>query len=153
MILGLHFIGATVDIAIWSTIEPGLAITAGSLACLRPLVQITASKLGISAFRTPHAEYTRTPVRSAGRKGPKISGPFSLVSFGDDGKVKPSSQEYSLEVGKNVEGHETTRGVQTDENDSQEELNARNFDAEIAYPPRPYAKSESLGGFGRYVHK
>ncbi|KAF4545567.1 hypothetical protein BFW01_g7012 [Lasiodiplodia theobromae] len=39
------FLWATIDIAIWSTIEEGLAITAGSLACLRPLFRICSAKL------------------------------------------------------------------------------------------------------------
>ncbi|KAF1947356.1 hypothetical protein EJ02DRAFT_140905 [Clathrospora elynae] len=42
------FLWATTDIAIWSTIEMGLAITAGSLATLRPLFFIVMSKLGIT---------------------------------------------------------------------------------------------------------
>jgi hypothetical protein len=41
-------IGATVDIAIWSTAEGGLAITAGSLATLRPLLRLIGRKLGIT---------------------------------------------------------------------------------------------------------
>lgn len=39
------FLYATVNIAIWSTIECGLAITAGSLATLRPLFRVIGSKL------------------------------------------------------------------------------------------------------------
>jgi hypothetical protein len=40
------FLWATLDIAIWSDVEQGLAITAGSLATLRPLYRKLASKLG-----------------------------------------------------------------------------------------------------------
>jgi len=39
---------ATVDIAIWSTVEQGLAITAGSLATTRPLLRAISQKLGLS---------------------------------------------------------------------------------------------------------
>ncbi|KAF2123136.1 hypothetical protein BDV96DRAFT_481277 [Lophiotrema nucula] len=46
------FLWATLDIAIWSTIEQGLAITAGSLATLRPLMQIVTHKLGLSTTRS-----------------------------------------------------------------------------------------------------
>ncbi|CAG7565002.1 unnamed protein product [Fusarium equiseti] len=42
------FLWATVDIAIWSTAEGGLAITAGSLATLRPLLRLIGRKLGIT---------------------------------------------------------------------------------------------------------
>ncbi|KAI1871914.1 hypothetical protein JX265_005900 [Neoarthrinium moseri] len=40
------FLWATVDIAIWSTTEQGLAITAGSLATLQPLAKRTAQRFG-----------------------------------------------------------------------------------------------------------
>ncbi|KAI1298368.1 hypothetical protein F5Y03DRAFT_270258 [Xylaria venustula] len=46
------FLWATLDIAIWSLSEGGLAITAASLATLRPLVRIWGEKLGISTTRT-----------------------------------------------------------------------------------------------------
>ncbi|KAK1908997.1 hypothetical protein P3342_011074 [Pyrenophora teres f. teres] len=41
------FLWSTLDIAIWSTVEQGLAITAGSLATLRPLFFIAMHKLGL----------------------------------------------------------------------------------------------------------
>ncbi|POS75381.1 hypothetical protein DHEL01_v206217 [Diaporthe helianthi] len=42
------FLFATVDIAIWSTVECGLAVTAGSLACIRPLFKVIMHRLGLS---------------------------------------------------------------------------------------------------------
>lgn len=36
----------TTDIAIWSTVEAGLAVTAGSLACIRPLFRVVVHRLG-----------------------------------------------------------------------------------------------------------
>ncbi|KAK8039792.1 Satratoxin biosynthesis SC1 cluster protein 4 [Apiospora rasikravindrae] len=42
------FLWATVDIAIWSTVEQGLAITAGSLATLRPLFKHIGYGLGLT---------------------------------------------------------------------------------------------------------
>ncbi|KAK8086348.1 hypothetical protein PG994_001322, partial [Apiospora phragmitis] len=42
------FLWATVDIAIWSTVEQGLAITAGSLATLRPLFKHIGYSLGLT---------------------------------------------------------------------------------------------------------
>jgi hypothetical protein len=44
--------GSTLDIAIWSSVEQGLAITAGSLATLRPLFFIAMHKLGLSTRPT-----------------------------------------------------------------------------------------------------
>lgn len=40
-------LGATVDIAIWSTTEQGLAITAGSLASLQPLLKRLGQRFGL----------------------------------------------------------------------------------------------------------
>lgn len=42
------FLWATLDIAIWSTVEQGLAIAAGSLATLRPLLRLVGWKLGMT---------------------------------------------------------------------------------------------------------
>ncbi|KAF2110338.1 hypothetical protein BDV96DRAFT_501034 [Lophiotrema nucula] len=42
------FLWATTDIAIWATVEQGLAITAGSLATLRPLFHVLCHKLGLT---------------------------------------------------------------------------------------------------------
>lgn len=44
----LLLLGDTLDTAIWSTVEEGLAITAGSLATLRPLLRIIAYRFGWS---------------------------------------------------------------------------------------------------------
>ncbi|KAF1841545.1 uncharacterized protein K460DRAFT_419592 [Cucurbitaria berberidis CBS 394.84] len=46
------FLWATIDIAIWSTVEQGLAITAGSLATLRPLFFIAMQRLGLNTRPT-----------------------------------------------------------------------------------------------------
>lgn len=43
---------ATVYIAIWSDVEEGLAITAGSLACLRPLFRLITTKVASYGFGT-----------------------------------------------------------------------------------------------------
>ncbi|KAF9873031.1 integral membrane protein [Colletotrichum karsti] len=42
------FLWATLDIAIWSSVEQGLAITAGSLATIRPLLKLVGYKLGMT---------------------------------------------------------------------------------------------------------
>ncbi len=61
----MHFIASddflydTVDVAIWSTVEQGLAITAGGLATLQPLFKLIGYKLGL-----------RTHPSLPGRPGP-----------------------------------------------------------------------------------
>ncbi|EFQ26927.1 uncharacterized protein GLRG_02098 [Colletotrichum graminicola M1.001] len=47
------FLWSTLDIAIWSSVEQGLAITAGSLATLRPLLRIIGYKMGWSTKSYP----------------------------------------------------------------------------------------------------
>ncbi|KAH8725008.1 hypothetical protein GQ44DRAFT_739818 [Phaeosphaeriaceae sp. PMI808] len=44
---GDDFLYATTDVALWSTVEPGIGITAGSIACLRPLFRIWLWRLGL----------------------------------------------------------------------------------------------------------
>jgi hypothetical protein len=46
------FLWDTTDIAIWSTVEQGLAITAGSLATCRPLFFLAMHKMGLSTNPT-----------------------------------------------------------------------------------------------------
>lgn len=43
------FLYATTDVAIWSTVEPGIGITAAALACLRPLFRTFLSPFGSSS--------------------------------------------------------------------------------------------------------
>jgi hypothetical protein len=62
------FSGATVDIAVWSTVEQGLAITAGSLATTRPLIRKVFERFGNSR-------------------------PSAADTSGLDGKVGPSDNE------------------------------------------------------------
>ncbi|EKG16040.1 hypothetical protein MPH_06734 [Macrophomina phaseolina MS6] len=87
------FLYATVDIAIWSTVECGLAITAGSLATLRPLIRVIRTKLrshasGNSGGNSDHTGSNKTinnrrPERvwpsSQGSKERKKGGPWILL--------------------------------------------------------------------------
>ncbi|KAH7398380.1 hypothetical protein BKA66DRAFT_201402 [Pyrenochaeta sp. MPI-SDFR-AT-0127] len=63
------FLYATVDIAIWSDIEQGLAITAGSLATLRPLFRMLSSKIGFTSTGTPSG-----PSKPSGMRTPQWNG-------------------------------------------------------------------------------
>ncbi|KAL0264573.1 hypothetical protein SLS55_000523 [Diplodia seriata] len=71
------FLFATVDIAIWSDTEQGLAITAGSLATLRPLFRLLTSKFGsygaTGAGGTPNPSgHMKTPGASASHKNQTV---------------------------------------------------------------------------------
>ncbi|KAI9159065.1 hypothetical protein HJFPF1_07072 [Paramyrothecium foliicola] len=78
------FLWATIDIAIWSNTEQGLAITAGSLATLRPLVRSIGLKIGTRVSDGPSAP------AASDRRSPAI---FSDRSR--DGK-KGSGKERSM---------------------------------------------------------
>ncbi|GME59358.1 putative integral membrane protein [Neofusicoccum parvum] len=77
------FLYSTVNIAIWSTVECGLAITAGSLATLRPLFRVLNSRL------RSHASAPASAASSAARRQQTAwpgsrdrnnhSGPWSLL--------------------------------------------------------------------------
>ncbi|KDN66415.1 hypothetical protein CSUB01_09853 [Colletotrichum sublineola] len=85
------FLYATVDIAIWSTTEQGLAITAGSLATLRPLFRIIGYRLGFTSLGPSQLHDSERGDPSAmGGKVKNVSnasssrqrrGPFSLTTF------------------------------------------------------------------------
>ncbi|GME35789.1 hypothetical protein GTA08_BOTSDO09632 [Neofusicoccum parvum] len=70
------FLYATVDIAIWSDVEEGLAITAGSLACLRPLFRFVTAKLSTYGFGSGNqsgANHKSGTVELSRYSNPKIS--------------------------------------------------------------------------------
>ncbi|KAF2621644.1 hypothetical protein BU25DRAFT_482616 [Macroventuria anomochaeta] len=55
---GSDFLYATTDVAIWSTVEPGIGITASSIATLRPLVRHCLWRIGLaSASSNSHTYY------------------------------------------------------------------------------------------------
>ncbi|KAH8654834.1 hypothetical protein BGZ61DRAFT_434895 [Ilyonectria robusta] len=82
------FLYATLDIAIWSTVEGGLGITAGSLATLRPLFRIISPHLGFSTrgasivHDSDRHEPRELVGSSEGTRGTKKYGElFSLTTF------------------------------------------------------------------------
>jgi hypothetical protein len=58
---GRDFLYATTDVALWSTVEPGIGITAGSIACLRPLFRIWLWRLGWAGPPREHRSRTYYP--------------------------------------------------------------------------------------------
>lgn len=61
---------ATVEIAIWSTTEAGLAITAGSLACTRPLIKAAKMKIGTLHCLGPGGQYQRNTDNKSNEQSP-----------------------------------------------------------------------------------
>ncbi|PNH44913.1 hypothetical protein VD0004_g2861 [Verticillium dahliae] len=85
------FLYSTVDIAIWSTTESGLAIIAGSLATLRPLFRLVARAMGLSTNDPSGYQVSgqrRIPSgmgwanqADESRDSRRGKGPFSLTTF------------------------------------------------------------------------
>lgn len=98
---------ATVDIAIWSTAEQGLAITAGSLATLRPLLRSISETLNLSSSSRQLHDPTSDQRQNHGLRT------FSKLSNGTPKEVTPTlttflprkgadddrGAHYSLETG------------------------------------------------------
>ncbi|ROW03534.1 hypothetical protein VSDG_01278 [Cytospora chrysosperma] len=55
-----EYLYETTDIAIWSTVEAGLAVTAGSLACIRPLFKIMMQRIGWNSDAYFHPLFSRS---------------------------------------------------------------------------------------------
>ncbi|KAK5062888.1 hypothetical protein LTR84_004963 [Exophiala bonariae] len=151
------FLWATVNIALWSDIELGLAITAGSLACLRPLYHVVAVKLGLTTSKTSR-DANQDYQKSGGRKTPNISGPFNLVSFNKADTWRLSGHDNSdtfRPIGLDDNGNKDmwVTGEGQSESGSEEQLRSNTPQAEMRSPPRAFAKSEAMGGGGRYIHK
>jgi hypothetical protein len=93
------FLYATVDVAIWSDIEQGLAITAGSCATLRPLYRQVASRLGLSTEGAEPSRPTgaRTPVWSPPNSKPRKTFP-SIKSLlrSEKGTTTDKDEEYGM---------------------------------------------------------
>ncbi|KAF2855630.1 hypothetical protein T440DRAFT_159167 [Plenodomus tracheiphilus IPT5] len=99
------FLYATVDVAIWSDTEQGLAITAGSLATLRPLWRQVSTTLGFASSGTPFGGSKPSGMRTPQWKGVpsndsrKKPGLFSLSSTlfrTEKGTVKDNEEDYGM---------------------------------------------------------
>ncbi|KAM0272113.1 hypothetical protein ACHAPA_002409 [Fusarium lateritium] len=133
------FLWATIDIAIWSTTEQGLAITAGSLATLRPLLRSLGRRLGISTSGRSELRDTDQHMGSGGfRTAGGTNGSankqrdlFSLATFareddleghGRDGQTTYAGEHHydgRSSAEKGVSAWSVRRAA---DNDSEEEL-------------------------------
>lgn len=124
---------ATVDIAIWSDTEQGLAITAGSLATLRPLFRMLTNKLGsygATGRATPNPSQQLTPGgihkqsnktvwpsdHSRGRSGSR-GGPWSLLRTETDGDFEMVTKITKISGGDSppppgLDGRGITKGTE-----------------------------------------
>ncbi|CRK40608.1 hypothetical protein BN1723_004857 [Verticillium longisporum] len=132
------FLYATVDIAIWSTTESGLAIIAGSLATLRPLFRLVARAMGLSTNDPSGYQVSgqqRIPSgmgwanqADEGRDSRRGKGPFSLTTFlNDEAEARTGGASEESEDAQRKRSLDRKRGSiwkskGGDAGDSEEEL-------------------------------
>lgn len=97
------FLWATLDIAIWSDTEQGLGITAGSLATLRPLYRLMATRFGFSTTGGDESAKA-TPQWYSGPSTGKESKRKSLFNMGtlmrtEKGTVRDRDNEEDYGMG------------------------------------------------------
>ncbi|KAK6857748.1 hypothetical protein PG995_005447 [Apiospora arundinis] len=120
------FLWATVDIAIWSDVEQGLAICAGCLATLQPLIKRTAqlvglwsnthTGLGASVYGLPpHTIGSLDRKKLARARATRDNGNFTLATFQrvSEGNLKDLDLEGNLRRGG---GGESKSGVSSHNN-------------------------------------
>jgi hypothetical protein len=99
------FLWETTDIAIWSTVEQGLAITAGSLAAVRPLFQLALTKLGLTSQRStmPLTPYgNRSGSHGFRERRPSAAKDLDLYTLSveaESGTVRDSSTDLVITEG------------------------------------------------------
>ncbi|KAL5046597.1 hypothetical protein BDW71DRAFT_214616 [Aspergillus fruticulosus] len=147
------FLYATIEIAIWSNIEVGLGITAGSLATLRPLLR---KWMGSSS----DPSYPRgTPSPFPGRSGSRIPGAsgrdraFPLGSLDDSNRLRPDKLALTVTTVQTQHDPEDRWPVLTSGNSSEERLtneHQRNGKGDgNRTPPRSSTERNGMGpGFG-----
>ncbi|KAK7180128.1 hypothetical protein DPSP01_012291 [Paraphaeosphaeria sporulosa] len=98
------FLWETTDIAIWSTVEQGLAITAGSLAAVRPLFQMILTKLGLTTQRstvplTPYGYGNRSGSHAFRERRPSAAKDLDLYTLSaeaESGTVRDNSTDLVI---------------------------------------------------------
>ncbi|KAF2174993.1 hypothetical protein K469DRAFT_612360 [Zopfia rhizophila CBS 207.26] len=156
------FLWSTTDIAIWSTVEQGLAITAGSLATLRPLLQLVSHKLGFSTRPTglrPSNYGIASPpssnALSSRRKGSEAGlDAYSMSTFAqldgsetrqEEGEVKtmsPSWYQASFNRGNPMS---PSKMKTVSENESEEELRgAQSSKGELVEGPEMWKAAQNF---------
>ncbi|KAH9904261.1 hypothetical protein F4778DRAFT_731815 [Xylariomycetidae sp. FL2044] len=110
------FLWATLDIAIWSTTEQGLAITAGSLATIRPLYYRVAMRMGFGStpvgeppsYDMPQTIGSLDKAKAAAKAG---RGLFSLPTFVRDDDEVPDPTDGDSGLKLNSIGNTTADGT------------------------------------------
>ncbi|KAL4883800.1 hypothetical protein BJY04DRAFT_216141 [Aspergillus karnatakaensis] len=92
------FLHATVEIAIWSAVEVGLSITAGSLATTRPLIRLFSSPPSTPLSKPPstHTKSTPKPNPTSGHRRFNPLSFDSGLGFGHGHNHRPRTRTNSI---------------------------------------------------------
>lgn len=126
LINGPDFLYATTDVAIWSTVEPGIGITASSIATLRPLVRHCMWRLGF-ASAPAHSntnQYSNSEQKRRDRRGYRRDlSPSDLVPTQRGGMTSieirgpRQSKQPSAQTTKHTAGMITLPSIAIEEDD------------------------------------
>lgn len=144
------FLFATLDIAIWSTVEQGLAISAGSLATLRPLLRVVGWKLGLAGRssgqgRSNYGELEGSQSRHLSSRlhnSQTRAGDATITSLYEDKKAAQSAN-----------GYRTTYEVRIEADSMQAEAELSNLSHVIAHGKTYEISSEYISGSPTDVKK
>ncbi|KAK3680211.1 hypothetical protein LTR78_000589 [Recurvomyces mirabilis] len=89
------FLYDTVGVAIWTTVEVGLGVTAGNIATLWPLVQLIRAKFGVA---TTHTD-TPMPTPAFGTRGKSPAMELDGLKSGQGVRTVISSKQYKSQSG------------------------------------------------------
>ncbi|KAF2994343.1 hypothetical protein E8E13_000097 [Curvularia kusanoi] len=161
---GPDFLYATTDVAIWSTVEPGIGIAASSIATLRPLVRHCMWRIGLksSPGRTTSYYENSKEQKKKDRRGYRRSlSPSDLVPADPRGGTSTEIQGPKKSKSPTPQSSQPSRGMITlpsiviEEEDyvpSQHEgyiLQTRTVEQVIETPPRLHLRNSLRDSFTR----
>jgi hypothetical protein len=154
---GPDFLYATTDVALWSTVEPGIGITAGSIACLRPLFRIWLWRLGLAGPPREHRSRTsyryNSSQRQKDRRGYRRSlSPSDLVPTEVVGTT--SIEVFSTRKHEDVDNNNTPPEItltapETESAPNGQILQTVTIDHAYEHPPRLHLRESFRNSFAR----
>jgi hypothetical protein len=153
---GPDFLYATTDVALWSTVEPGIGITAGSIACLRPLFRIWLWRLGLAGPPREHRSRTsyryNSSQRHKDRRGYRRSlSPSDLVPTEVVGttSIEIFSTRKHEDVDNNSPPEITLTAPETESAPDGQILQTVTVNHEYERPPRLHLRESFRNSFAR----
>jgi hypothetical protein len=84
---------ATTDVAIWSTVEPGVGISAASMATLKPLFQLITYKVGLSDSGPSNSYWQEQHRGRRGHSSYVRSASAPSIQINDLRRAEPTQQQ------------------------------------------------------------